>query len=645
MKPRIFVTYAWHDNELRDDHGHGTVQRIAETIHHFVQSQYPAAELFIDITSIENDKLKERFKREINRSDFFLLFLSNHYVMRPSTKSEFNMIVARERELMDQDRQKSAPEETIFPRIYVIYMNTVRDIESPRPFNEVLRELQPRRYFDFRDLHMQSVGDSNLTRACRGIADIMSDRIHNDTLSTISMSEVVYNLIKRLPHFSNAASENRKLKLKEISDLIESIPDSLLFRGALVDSLLDSLISELANLSSDKYDHNISLNTSFLKRANPIFANADEVYAVSVDTLSSFWLSESSRLDAQLYTSLHPPATYRMFVFSSPYSMLCHRSILAEHHEQYGESGKVLFTTKGIWEQYLRDLELDFHDHFGESESDQSNWIGSKLGGDFGILKFDRFGTDSYIETILSKENLRFRNTMLPPFLSRITSDLRFPSETHDYMFGSAGLVHRWREEYADDDDLWYRRVAATFSTARLSDTDPDRNLDDVPQNAQVVHLVLFSRLVKREDFLAGMREAIPALMEIGAEVDRPLVQDLWYGRSKIAFSKRDEVAREQPIRIWNNMIEEWPNCLMIRFRSQSELDAYYDNIRYNVVRMNLYRKFSPALARLIDRINATRDGEVKSELSETLEELSSRYLMRLDFVSEEPTLLFRRIS
>jgi len=71
------------------------------------------------------------------------------------------------------------------------------------------------------------------------------------------------------------------------------------FRFEVIERVIDATLQEVTNLTTDPYHQNLSLENNFIIRAGGIFSQASRVYAISIDELSTFWVSDEQRQRAQ----------------------------------------------------------------------------------------------------------------------------------------------------------------------------------------------------------------------------------------------------------------------------------------------------------------------------------------------------------
>ena len=58
-----------------------------------------------------------------------------------------------------------------------------------------------------------------------------------------------------------------------------------------METVLERASKELTSLQEGNYKAIVGDASNYLRRAKPVFENAEQVFAVSIDTVSTFWVS------------------------------------------------------------------------------------------------------------------------------------------------------------------------------------------------------------------------------------------------------------------------------------------------------------------------------------------------------------------
>lgn len=653
-KLRVFISYAWADNpENEPDVTRFRMALEAELARSF-KSNF---EVFMDTEKLRNDKTAERLKLEIERSDFFVVFASPSYISRQSTISEYMLIKRVEAEKISQWQSSLAPddprrdEDAPYPRIYVVYLTDEPEMNEPSPLSLIVRDLQGRIYFDYRDA--RRFEPDMFRQKTLKIAQYITESYRYLRSRPQDPVAAALPAIAHEERFPHTADDGRRALLRQIETLIEG-DENVLIRGHLIDRLLQELAGELESLNRPTYGQDISVDQSFITRATSIFGPAGRIFAISIDNYSAFWTKPSLISQAQDYTALQPDKTFRLFVFSSPRALLEHRHVLQAHHDAYGTSaaeeaahqfkGRVLFTTRAQWDAYFASISAEAA-LSGEEVPDGdaiSFWTQAHSSADFGILEYLPLFEPIYYKATLDRDRLRFGNSPLSTIDLKFMQALKAPMEGDRLEFpGGLLTAYRWRDDFSTDDQRWFAAVAAAFAKEPLEGEIRDR---------AIMHLVLFSRDLTQsagEDakaFAQRMRAVVGDLLDI-RKGQRTLVKDLWYGTTGDLTARHEDPTHKAKLRLENSVSSQYPHCLALSFASQADLDDYYKDPRHATARRRLYRAFSSEVGELIDSIDGASTDAEKRRLGDALEVLVSRHMVRLDFASRDPFGIFADIQ
>lgn len=192
--------------------------------------------------------------------------------------------------------------------------------------------------------------------------------------------------------------------LRKISSAVkinEIIPK---FRAEIIGRVLRNTLDEIRYLSSDVFRFDISVERNFLFRAEPLFQNASEIDAISLSSVSSFWLDPLAQALARQYTKSQPSATRRLFVLRSAKEFDQYIPILNMHYEAYGREGSVLIASMNGYLELLNEI--------APSTASQQKYMSH----DFGILRFANDIETSIVHAELNRGVLECR--VLPYLIS-----------------------------------------------------------------------------------------------------------------------------------------------------------------------------------------------------------------------------------
>jgi hypothetical protein len=275
---------------------------------------------------------------------------------------------------------------------------------------------------------------------------------------------------------------------------------------------------------SDTYKQDLSLEESFIVRASPLFEEASQVYAISIDQFSEFWVSEDQRSRAQEYTSHQPENSIRLFVFSSIENAQRYRYILGSHYARYGKRGAVLLTSRASYRQFLASIDVEK--------------VPELLERDFAILAFKDQSLPSkgyaddeyeYFEATLSRTKLVCEQ--LPRLQDYHRSFISTFEELRNLADGqSQAGIRKWQEEFKFDDSQGRSALSATFGIAAEAD-----GLSQRP----VYHILFLAATSPAPATVAHVEENVRDELErlLHRKTGERLVEDLWFGH-------RNEVLR-----------------------------------------------------------------------------------------------------
>lgn len=404
------------------------------------------------------------------------------------------------------------------------------------------------------------------------------------------------------------------------------------FRAKQAKQVLQEANKEIAELQGGDYAQNLSLSKAFVIRAQPIFSEADEIYATSVDFVSTFWEREATGL-APGYLASHTGNVKRLFVFSSPRQANRHRNILQAHHNQYGQDGTiggcVLFTTVNDYKMLTRNR---LHDLATELRK-----------GDFAILRYFT-NTDQnhiYYQAQLTDDSL-FCKQLTPGLdLGRktfVNEMNRLVENTRAGQIDEETSIVRWSDDFSNQ-SLWTQTLEKMFH--KQTTNNPNNSTRD----RDVFHLVFFrpdaanaksndAKILRKE--ISDIADMLKSLKH--PETNNTLVKELWFGDvSDDLREKKPKDGRYSGDILTHGMfIDNFPYCLLMRFESGSDLNTYYEHEIHSEAREFLFRSFDPNIASLYNLLSNTQSKDQCALIYKAIEALASKYVMRVDYVEHE---------
>ncbi|MEO8052967.1 MAG: toll/interleukin-1 receptor domain-containing protein [Acidobacteriota bacterium] len=388
----------------------------------------------------------------------------------------------------------------------------------------------------------------------------------------------------------------------------------------LATAVLKNASDELKSLSISHYKAIVSKGANFLMRAKPVFERASQVYAVSLDTVSSFWVSDENHDQAlaKSYLSTQPTNTMRLFVFSTPDSAQNYANVLNNHAARYGADGRVFICTKAAYQEIVRAADDDKE----------------LFNCDFAVLEYKNLGHLSDLnDPIIYEATLdrkffkveRVNNRHLLP----VGEETEMRCVFDDLKKLDVGEIHprnkvmRWKMYLERSKDEW---------AAKLHELFPQMDRD-------FLHFVLFTReAIHNNSAELRLRECVHKIqcaVAKFAEDKNPKirVKDVWFGESSIvpAFDGRTGG------RLISDESRHFPYLLFIRFENQHSLEEWYRFPEHFDMRRSLFEAFDPTLRSLftaIDEIQSSNQEGVRTVASiyEEIERRAAAFIKRLDY-------------
>ena len=426
--------------------------------------------------------------------------------------------------------------------------------------------------------------------------------------------------------FQNKTTEDFEKSLPnelfQLVDNLESIylKNKFTFRKDLTKNIINEAREEISNLYRYEYNTNVGIEKNFLIRAKPIFENATKVYAVSVDQVSTFWEKTNNEKLALEYIKSQPKDTIRLFVFSSAKDAHRYVNILQAHHSRYGEQGRVYLCSRDSYKKFI--------DKFILYEDTKY------LYQDFGILFQkeceprinERSESSNVIEAILTDTQLSFRFIELDyqrkflyrDFLLKLDSlrNLTYEKIYEDQETGAC--IKRWNPECLKNTSQWKNELKQLF---------PE------PHTGEAYHCVCFKN--NFEDTDKNIRDIVLKIKDDLEQNKKELgINSIWFGRQAESNPVFDAQFKGK-IKISN----KYNYLLLIRFKSQEEMEQYYEKKVHGSIRSDLYSQMDRGLKFLCDKYaknSNVKTGDKAIVFEEIIEEIVSKYMIRHDFLNIE---------
>lgn len=598
-RPDAFLSYSHVDD---GDSFITTLRSLLET-----EMQIRLGRRFDIFQDIDNIQAGEDFGDVINEAlDDTALFIP---ILTPSY---FNSDYCRKELRRFLEREASSGRRDLIVPVYLVNSLLLSDDDHLRQAgNEDLVALKRHNWVDWRELRRKGVTSPDFRTKGMALADSLLNAYERAGREKSSQT---------LPDEDNYVPDIKAV-LDEIRVRIQSVRFRRRYKAGVTLRVLTAARDEIQRLTggAESYTQDLSLEENFIVRAGPIFSEASEVYAVSIDELSQFWVSETQRARAEEYTRHQPANTVRLFVFSSVENAHLYRYVLAAHYACYGKTGgAVLMCSRKQYQTFWAGIHVER--------------VPELLRKDFAVLIFregNRYGAQArdveYYEATLSNTKLVCRQLAQLEGYHQVLVE-KF-GQMRDLADGdSLDGVTKWRENFKFDDEAW------TSALARLFNADAA----GVPPR-DVIHVVFFSSQAPSDVIQFIEKNVRPKLETIQRNGTR-LVEDFWFGsRRELELSVSDGIYNGK-LRTSNFFTNSFPFALVLKFRCAADLTDYYADRVHAEVRKDLLSFCDPSIRNLYELVNRSElDGNERQSIFEAIEATASKYMLRSDFMLDSP--------
>jgi nucleoside phosphorylase len=386
------------------------------------------------------------------------------------------------------------------------------------------------------------------------------------------------------------------------------------YQHDLIRNIVSAALAEANDILSGQYVSHIDHGQHFLLRAVPLFGRAAEVYAVSLDSVSTFWVNKTDRKAARTYLDNQAPdgVAYRLFVFSEADTAHHYAKVLDAHTEAY----RNVFVCSL---QHYRDRILP--------EVRGSATVAELLARDFGLLLYEAPTAALFAE--LTDRSLEYKaadptRQELINYKKLREMFKRLATLPRGVFTEPEGVLHwkpgfwrgRNRTPWADIlERMFWKRTSDAF------------------------HLVLFQCDTRVEQEMRTHLAAIKRELMYG---DGPEPMRDKYGVRAVWFGRRGDYSMGTPRdgalggRLIIN-VDAPVLLLLIWFHDQEGLLNFYADARQAHIREAVYRSLDPRTAAIYELSSAGRMGEKNKEaLYEAIEGLVCPSIKRWDYVNQE---------
>lgn len=373
------------------------------------------------------------------------------------------------------------------------------------------------------------------------------------------------------------------------------------WRLELANRIVENASSEILSLNTHQFCSIVGGGHNFLMRAKPVFEQASSVYAVSLDSVSKFWVSEK-RIDQQValeYWKAQPSQTHRLFVFGTPESAHEYATILNIHTKKYGATGGVFLCSTAAYHRLLESIGIATHKE------------------DFAVLEYETTAGPAIFKATLDVERFTVVRELSKGVVKEMAAFKEAISQLLHLAPGQLDLtnqVMRWQENLQNDRETWAQRLNVLFG----------------PHKPDLFHIVFIASAATRQaDVNVQLRALMRELRELLSSVrnsESVRLKDFWVGdyHPVPAYDSRTNG------RILNSEASNFPRMLLMRFDDEESLRRWYADEAHSALRRRIYELVDPSLPPLFARIDAAEGPS--SELYEKIEQLASKHLSRRDY-------------
>jgi hypothetical protein len=202
------------------------------------------------------------------------------------TPSYFNSNYCRkEAETFFNRESQLGRDDLIIPIYYVECGLEDKDFQAK---DALAKRLSARHYFDWRQLRAKPFTDPLIREQLSILGQQITEAIRRSKLQLSSDLDD--------DRVNEIVGEIRAI-LREIQARVDGSTFRRRFRAEVIRRVLDATHQEIRQLSGplDEYEQNLRLQENFIVRAGAIFEEAENIYAISIDELSGFWIAEDQR--------------------------------------------------------------------------------------------------------------------------------------------------------------------------------------------------------------------------------------------------------------------------------------------------------------------------------------------------------------
>lgn len=488
----------------------------------------------------------------------------------------------------------------------LVVLLTTLSIDRPYVREEIVRAFE--RNIPIVVVKQKNVGDLPETLSLakkKGRIIEYSDRVSSIFPELVAMLNHIGG-----PESQSVVSESNRL-IHRLGVALQESAHGYSFKADMISDVIASIQKELTDVVKQQYySSNIGPERNYLVRAPALFRNASSVYAVSLNTVSRFWLSTGLENEIAAYYEAQGSNTIRLFVFSAAEDAAEYKQVLRRHFERYGKengNGAVLLCSTESYERLVRSI---------VSHPDHVETIVKK---DFAVLDFDSQDQGYTIEATLDSTTFEFREVFNKRY--RFVDHVEFKRALKSFA-----------EDFAERQRFGIARLGANdlnndFEWQKLCAIFPNRPkaalhfvfLNSIPGNAVNVPKLL-------SELKRNLNSRLPASL-------RP--SWIWIGRLQKDLPTLACNTDRQPHLLPGPWEKNYPFVMVSEHKSHSDLVHYYVDEEHGELRKDFYSRLEPDLKNMLQYLNSS-SGRGKPQRA-----ADSRAVASLSLPKEKERLVF----
>lgn len=422
-----------------------------------------------------------------------------------------------------------------------------------------------------------------------------------------SLARSIYELIEKMKSIQMELWKYDSFRsLRSIGDYIQSAEHLPRWKSLLVRRLLEKDKGQLKQIiTTDSCSFDVSHENSYLAFADSMFRSAEDIIAVCIASISTFWTNPDFRSPASSYLSHQKEGAKsikRLFVFASPEEANEYKNILQAHYNSYAKregSGVFLCTSAAYEKLSTRWNPASSHNHLKQ---------------DFGLLKFSDSERD--MEAVLDPKEFRYREfgseepteTRNKLITEHFESFISLPEGEIDSKSGIA----KWATFLWEDPSAFAKLLEDLFGKRR----------------GKVTHSVIVRASSSDEKVSSFVYSLAKRFYERKIELKILDVTVHRYLATKVEDGRFGGKIVVDP---------EFDYCIQFTFLDREALNHYYEHELHSIEREQLYCMLNPKICKEFEALHAIPVNQDRKRAAQF--EKIERMMMKGGFVHRNDTL------